>query len=181
MRCWSSRWKAANSLCTPGLSMIEEWLVDGYNLFHEMQSACGDPKFKLDRASFCGLLAGFAATRDVRMLAILDGSGEDGELKTHETSHFKAIYSHEVSADAWIERYVFEKRATTRLTVVTSDRAICEISRGGGASIVKASQFCTLLRESKRDNSRQIFKEEVRSHGFHRPLDEKLRQKGLIP
>jgi len=160
--------------------MNEEWLVDGYNLLHDILSAKNaSGSFPTTKTALCSLLAGFAASKKLKMRIILDGIGNPEELKVHETRYFQAVYSQKVSADQHIEKYIYRNKATTAFVVVTNDRTITDIARGGGARVLKNSQFLEMLTETGRERDAAIFKEKVRSHGFNRPFDEKLKAKGF--
>jgi hypothetical protein len=65
------------------------------------------------------------------------------------------------------------------MTVVTNDRAISDIARGGGSRVLSVSGLMELLQETKRQNADILFDEKVRSHGFNRPFEKKLKDKGF--
>ena len=160
--------------------MNEEWLIDGYNLLHFI-AAQKDPArlFPKTKTTLCSALAGFAASRKHRVTIVFDGAGNAGELKVHDTALFSAAYSQKVSADHHIERYVFQNKASLQMTIVTDDRTISNLARGGGARVLKNSEFLEMLKESGREKEKTLGDEAVRSHGFNRPFDSKLKQKGL--
>ena len=154
--------------------MLEEWLVDGFNLLHHLTSRLNQ-KNKLSKESLFNLLANFSASSDGRhVIVVLDGIGSDQELEPFYTASFQAFYSQKVSADTCIERYLYEKKTAMRLMVVTKDRAIATMARGYGAGVVSPDAFMEMLRENKSENSDILFKQKVKSRGFHRPFEDKI-------
>jgi len=154
--------------------MVEEWLVDGCNLLHAYPSG-RSPKDRNGRAEMLSALAGFAALKGKPMLVVLDGKGESAELDIHHTGLFRVVYSQKVSADACIERLLFERRSEARFTVITDDRAISNIARGSGAMVVGTASFLEMLKESRKESGETLDKDKLRSHGFNRPFEDKLK------
>lgn len=156
----------------------EIWLIDGYNLLHDIQPAKQGKK--PSKEGLFDLLADFASAGDHRqVLLILDGKGSDAEHDARKTVSFSVAYSQDVSADAYIEKYLYDHRATARLFVVTNDRAITLLARGGGASVFSTAIFRERVGEVKKDTAERLQKDDARTHGFHRPLDNQLKEKGF--
>ncbi len=158
--------------------MPEEWLIDGYNVLHSGKVAghigSSDPL-----AWLLGRAAEFASSAKHLVLLVLDGFGSE-EQQFSKNKFFRVLYSKKKSADTYIESYLFKNRSRARMTVVTNDRAVSDIARGGGARVLSAAAFMELLEETKRQNTDILFHEKVRSHGFNRPFDKKLRDKGFV-
>jgi predicted RNA-binding protein with PIN domain len=158
--------------------MLEYWLIDGYNLLHDLHPSKQGKK--PSKEMLFDLLADFAsADENRRVLLVLDGKGSDAEHDAVKTSSFSASYSQEVSADTFIEKYLYDHRATARLFVVTNDRAITLLARGGGASVFSTALFMDRVGDAKKNTEEHLRRADVRTHGFNRPLDDKLREKGL--
>ena len=153
--------------------MLEEWLVDGYNLLHACASEAS--RRKVSRETLLSELAGFAASKAQRMLVVLDGSGDPAEWQAHHSEFLRVVYSQKVSADAYLERHLFEHRGKANFTVVTNDRAITNIARGGGARVLGTETFLEMIRETRKESSETLQKNKARSHGFNRPFDDKLK------
>ena len=149
-------------------------MIDGYNLLHALNSKAS-PKTSLSREQLMALLAEFASFKKTHTLLVLDGVGEEGELRAYRTEYFEAVYSQKVSADACIEKYLFQHRETHALVVVTDDRAVSNIGRGGGARVLSTSIFTEMLKECKKEEEDVLFKKKSREHGFHRPFEDKLK------
>ena len=153
--------------------MAEQWLIDGYNLLHALQDR-NARKSSLSREQLFSCVAQFASSKKLPTLIVLDGVGDNSELKPHRTKHLEVVYSQKVPADSYIERYVFEHRQEQSLVVVTDDRAISNLARGGGARVLGTSAFAELLEEARKEGADIIQKERSRGHGFHRPFEDKL-------
>ena len=153
--------------------MSEQWLIDGYNLLHSLNSL---GSFKtLSREGLLSMVAGFASFQKTDVLLVLDGIGSEAELASYATAHFKAVFSQKDPADTYIERYLFEYRTRRALVVVTDDRAIANIGRGGGARVLSTSVYAKILKDTMKENQDLLRKEEDRGHGFNRPFGDKLK------
>ncbi len=149
--------------------MVEEWLIDGYNLLYDLQSRKGGPT----RDRLFALLAGFA-TQERRVLMVLDGIGNDQEFRAFCTSFFEIVYSQAVSADTHIERYLSDRKGRAMLMVVTRDNAVAMMARGSGARVYDPREFMKVFAEVDSERSETLLKQRVRGHGFNRPFDGKL-------
>ena len=154
--------------------MAEQWLIDGCNLLHALQSQTSK-RSSLSREKLFALIAEFASFKKTHTLLVLDGVGDEGELRAYRTAYFEAVFSQKDSADACIEKYLFQHRQTQDLVVVTDDRAISNMGRGGGARVLSTSMFAELLKECRKEASDVLHKEKSREHGFNRPFEDKLK------
>lgn len=154
--------------------MAEEWLIDGYNLLHAIPSG-KTSKRKKDRDAWLAGLAGFASFKACPMLVVLDGKGEPSELEIHHTRYLRVVYSQKTSADAFIEKRLYERRHKADLLVVTDDRAIANMARGSGARVLGTAAFLEMMKEAQKESSETLHKGKIRSHGFHRPFGDKLK------
>lgn len=152
---------------------MEEWVIDGYNLLYDWSERSGRPK-KLARHDLLTALSGFAGAGDRKVLVVLDGQGAVSELEIYTTSACRVVYSEKVSADSYIERYLFENRGKS-IWVVTKDRAISQIARGGGCRVMDPKEFAVVYLETLKETEDIQKKKEARGHGFNRPFDDKLK------
>ena len=159
--------------------MTEEWLIDGYNLLHSFPAAT-PRRPKLSREDLCKALADFASSVNHPVILVFDGKGNPAEFSHYSTKHLSILYSQSVTADAYIERYLFEHKGRCSFTVVTKDRAITNHARGCGARVLSPSIFMETLSAACRESGDVLFKEKVRSHGFNRPFEKKLKDKGFL-
>ncbi|OIO39569.1 MAG: hypothetical protein COT00_01250 [Candidatus Omnitrophica bacterium CG07_land_8_20_14_0_80_50_8] len=154
--------------------MIEEWLIDGYNLLHVAASS-KNTKQGASREALFDLLASFASGGERKVAMVLDGVGDEREFDVYRTKFFEIIYSNALTADSVIEKILCERKGTVPFMVVTNDRAVTQVARGLGARVMRSEEFMTLIRSGKCENEQILFKEKVKSHGFNRPFEEKLR------
>ena len=154
--------------------MLEEWLIDGYNLLHSTASQ-GNKKGGASREALFGLLAGFASSEERKVLMVLDGQGNDREFEAYQTKNFTIIYSQALTADSVIERMLCERKGAASFIVVTQDRAVSQMARGLSARVMKPEEFMALLSAGRKENEDILFGEKVKSHGFNRPFEEKLK------
>ncbi len=155
--------------------MPEEWLIDGCNLFFALHVASPPERSRSDRHALILGVADFASRLERPVLMVLDGSGSQAELDIYHTAFFRVVYSQKISADSFIERILFERRAEAQFMVVTNDRAISNMARGGGAGVMSTSQFLERMRGSQKDSADEQEKGRIKSHGFHRPFKDKLK------
>ena len=155
--------------------MAEEWLIDGYNLLHALHSASPPEKNRSNLHRLISDVADFASESSQVVFMVLDGHGRQGELDICHTAFFRVVYSQKISADTFIEKTLFERRAETQFMVVTNDRAIANIARGGGARVMSTTQFLERMRESKKESTDKQQKNKIKSHSFHRPFEDRLK------
>ena len=154
--------------------MAEQWLIDGYNLLRALQSS-QSKKNHLTREQLFELAAQFASFTKSGVLMVLDGVGSNDELQAHNTENFHVVFSQKISADTYIEQYLYQERGKLSMIVVTDDRAITHIARGGGAQVLGTALFAENLEQCRKHRSEILNKEESRGHGFHRPFEDKLK------
>ena len=149
--------------------MFEEWLIDGYNLLRDASAQKGN--VKLSREKLFGLLADFAAQGGRKVLMVLDGCGNDDEFEAYRTKVFNIVYSQFVTADAVIEKTLYERKNSGHFMVVTKDRAIIQIARGLGSRVTEPEEFMELLKDQRKETDQILFIEKIKSHGFNRPFE----------
>ena len=154
--------------------MSEEWLIDGYNLLYTITPK-NQKKSKISKEAVFGLLADFASAGDRRVLMVLDGKGGDEEFQAFKTKSFGVVYSQSVSADSYIEKYLYENKGRGMKMVVTRDRAVAQIARGTGARVMEPGEFLELLESGRKDAADILFKHKAKAHGFNRPFGDKLK------
>ena len=152
----------------------EQWLIDGYNLLRSLQSR-QSKKNPWSCEQLFGCVAQFASFKKLSTLIVLDGVGDDNEWLAYQTDGFRVVFSQKDPADAYIERFLFQQRGKLRMTVVTDDRAIANISRGGGAQVISTVLFAEMLEDCRKGHQETLDKERSRLYGFHRPFEDKLK------
>ena len=153
--------------------MSEEWLIDGYNLLHDLTSR--NKKNTMLRQDLFEILANFSGLGDRHLTLVLDGKGNEEEFKPYLHKTFHIVYSQSVSADSYIEKILYEQKGKASLMVVTKDRAIGNMARGSGARVINPKDFMDLVKSSKEEGKDILFKHKAESHGFNRPFQDKLK------
>ncbi len=163
-------------------------MIDGYNLLHNLNSRKAKPSSKISRESCLSRIAPFAASKRCQVTVVLDGVGHDDEFtgfrlpvparpaggRQAGARGFCVVYSGPVSADAYIERYLFENKGKASFVVVTEDRAMADMVRGSGARVMSIRNFIDQLKAAEKESGDILFKHKVKAHGFHRPFEDKI-------
>ena len=153
--------------------MPEEWLIDGYNLLHDLKTK-NKKNFQRSVGWLVEKIASFASARSCPTCIVFDGFGSDEEFEASKTPYFRAVYSKSVTADAYIERYLYDHRKDSQFVVVTKDRAISQIARGVGARVLNVDEFMEMLESAQKEGSDILFRNQAKAHGFNRPFNDKL-------
>src|SRR3989338_8943604 len=154
--------------------MSEKWLIDGYNLLHDLG---GQKKNQntVSRQNLFEMLASFSSLGDRRVTLVLDGKGNEDEFRPYLNKTFHIVYSQSVSADSYIERALYQNKGKFSFVVVTKDRAITNMARGSGARVIGADEFMELVKNTQKESKDILFKHEADAHGFNRPFLYKLK------
>ena len=160
------------------MSPAEVWLIDGWNVLHGL-SAKGSGR-RMESEELLSLMADFAAHQECRVVVVWDGHGPGGnpKLVLPVTSSVESLYSADKTADAVLERYLFDHRSTARLVVVTDDQAMTTIARGSGARVFSVLIFGQIVEEAKKGRRDWSEGNRADQHGFNRPFGEDFRKKG---
>jgi predicted RNA-binding protein with PIN domain len=153
--------------------MKDEWVIDGYNLLHWLKNS--RPASQFSREKLLQMLANFASIAGARVSVVFDGKGGNDEFRAFESDRMKVCYSQSVSADTFIEKYVYDNIAKAKISVVTQDTAIARIARGKGALVMKPEDFVAELKENRGDAENILWEKKADQHGFNRPFDKKLK------
>lgn len=161
------------------MSSAECWLVDGWNVLHGLSAGLSPKKSLITPEKLLSVLADFAAQTGCRMLVVWDGHGPGGDpkLKVPVSSSVESLYSAGQTADAVLERYLYDHRLEGQFTVITDDNAMTRISRGSGARVFSIARFREMLDEAGKARREKIDETQADAHGFNRPFDRALRKK----
>lgn len=154
--------------------MPEEWIVDGYNVLYSLASV--KPLTLLTaREKLLQNLANFAGIRNQRtVLLVLDGVGNNEEFSSYVTDAFKIVYSQHMTADSYIEKYLYDHKNQKIMSVVTKDRAVANMGRGLGARVFSPDEFRKTLKQQCSEDEEIVYKQKIKSLRFNRPFDGKL-------
>ena len=139
--------------------MANTYYIDGYNVLHKSATLRNllDLDLETARERFIDKIADFCITSGTRVILVFDGMGAQRvETVEHHRSapglDVRYAPSH-LSADAVIEREVYNERDRLEVIVVTSDQGIRDLVRGMGALTMEPAHFLTNITESGRDVS----------------------------
>lgn len=129
---------------SPRVSVIEEWLIDGYNVYHAWRRKQRGASLTDLLMRLSDLAAGPAPSgAERRFVVVLDGRGEDADLAAYRTERCQVLRSGKMDADSFIERLIYELKATRRLTLVTDDRPMRQLAHGAGCRLMGTEEFLT--------------------------------------
>lgn len=139
--------------------MTTTYFIDGYNVLHKLREAGPPPAEDLEQArdDLVDLVATFcSATGDVATI-FFDGTGRAPESVAHRAAQPAIVYSaKKISADALIEKAVYEAKHRERIVVVTADRGIRDLCTGMGALAMTPENFFSLAEDARTRLSRTI-------------------------
>lgn len=158
------------------MSLIEEWLIDGYNVYHALRRR----ERGVSLADYLTRLADLTAApapsgAERRFVVVLDGRGEDADLVPYRTGSCEVIRSGGVSADSCIERLIFEWKATRRILLVTDDRAIRQLAHGAGCRSMGTDEFLSQNASFIKSRSEDLHRRrQLDGRQFNRPFEDLL-------
>ncbi|MCG3175633.1 MAG: hypothetical protein MOGMAGMI_00566 [Candidatus Omnitrophica bacterium] len=158
------------------MSLTEEWLIDGYNVYHawrrsERALTLGDYLSRLADIASSPAPSGSAR----RFLVVLDGAGDDADLTPYCTDRCRVVRSGRVSADTCMERLIFELKAVRLLTLVSDDRAVRQLAIGAGCRCLGAAEFIAQQAAHRRERANdQETRRMLNENRFNRPFEKLL-------
>jgi len=132
--------------------MSEHYYIDGYNLLHANPdwSAMADVDLEMARDMLIDRVSRWSARTGHPVCIFFDGKGRshDRSDKDPRRPNVDIVYtSSRLSADALIERGVYEAPKRDTVIVVTSDRGISDFCLGLGALTMRAPNYLSLLQD----------------------------------
>lgn len=142
--------------------MAELHLVDGYNVLHKCRRLIGLSRQDLEtaREALIDRLAHYCSQTGTRITIVFDGRGPQ---VTQTVAHNRGVASLNVlyspaqlTADAVIERMVYEAPRKMDVVVVTNDRGVRDLCRGMGSLVMDPQHFLNSIEESRRETSETL-------------------------
>ena len=130
-------------------------VIDGYNLLHageEWKELLKDKEgVAVARERLLDILANYAGFTGHKVTLVFDAYRRPGASGTSEEIHgVEVVYTHEdETADAYIERLVYETGKKERIRVITSDALIQTLTLSHGALRTSSREFLTELEETR--------------------------------
>lgn len=137
--------------------MSEIHLVDGYNVIHQSQKLLHLIRQDMEtaREAFIDKVAHFCIQTGKHVVVVFDGRGPQ---IVQRVAHNRNVPSLEImyspghlTADAVIERMVYQSPRKMDVVVVTSDRGVRDLCRGMGALVMDAPNFLRSIEETRSD------------------------------
>jgi len=133
--------------------MTSLYYIDGYNVVHHCRrlKALAKSDFEAARETLIDRVARFCTDAGKAAKIIFDGRGRRPDLVSPFLSgpRLEVIYSPaRQTADALIEREVYEAGDRSSIVVVTSDRGIRDLCAGLGAITMHPDHFLRAIEES---------------------------------
>jgi uncharacterized protein len=160
------------------------YYIDGYNVIYHCKrlKKLAKTDFEAARETLIDRVARYCIDAGKAAKIIFDGRGNRPDLIAPFLSgpRLEVIYSPaRQTADALIEREVYEAEDRSSIIVVTSDRGIRDLCRGLGALIMHPEHFLTAIEESLqqvRDNLRVTHHRHGRTPRMEDHLDDAMRE-----
>lgn len=160
--------------------MSEIWLVDGWNLIHAIRKQYKNLELLAVRDLVLKSLADFPGEMpDSTIHVVFDGKGSDDEFIAYKTKSLKVVYSQSVTADIYLSRFLKNNSPGLKTVVISDDRLIRFSAMSAGARIFSAKDFWGIVGQKIRESGADISRRNFKSHGFNRPFDKGLGEKGL--
>lgn len=121
-------------------------VIDGYNLLHELAKAEGislnNEMFEVKREHLIEMIANHAALSGEETVLVFDAGNREGELTEEKLFGITVIYTgKDVTADTYIERYLYTRPKYSHVSLVTSDAKIQDMALLTGAERFSSRQF----------------------------------------
>lgn len=137
--------------------MAEKLLVDGYNVLHHSRKLQRLMRQDMEtaREALIDKVAHYCIQTGHQVTIVFDGRGLQVVQKV---AHYRSVPSMDVlyapghlTADAVIERMVYQEPRKMEVAVVTSDRGVRDLCRGMGALVMDANHFLQSIQATRTD------------------------------
>lgn len=135
--------------------MAEIHLVDGYNVIYQSRKLqqLMQQDMETAREAFIDKVAHYCIQTGANVVVVFDGRGQQVINKVahnRNVPNLEVLYSPgHLTADAVIERMVYQKDRKMEAIVVTSDRGVRDLCRGMGALVMDAPNFLRCIEETR--------------------------------
>lgn len=153
--------------------MAELYYIDGYNVIHKssLLRPIARADFEAARAALADKVAVFCTGTGKRAVIVFDGRGryrEEAAPSPPGVSGLQVLYApSELSADAVIERHVYQAQDRLNIVVVSNDRGLRDQCRHMGALTMEADHFIKSVRDVRRENEEAINRAPRDNKGAH--------------
>lgn len=153
--------------------MHDLYLIDGYNLLNHLPdlASLANRDLEAAREALAARISQWCDTTNLRAYLIFDGRGRRSEERAIPglSNRLRVIFtSHEKTADAIIERAVYESPRKESVIVVTADRGITSLCLGMGAITMRPEYFVSSLNEASAQVRERVEARKKDTEGFGR-------------
>ena len=138
------------------------YYIDGYNVIHKssLLRPLLDRDFEAAREALIDRVAAYCVTTGHEATIVFDGRGQQKpEIAPHHrgVTNLHVIYSPgHLTADAVIERTIFQRSNRLDHVVVTNDVGLRDLCRGMGSLVMDADNFLQTVRETDQHIDRAL-------------------------
>lgn len=138
------------------------YYIDGYNVLYKssMLRPLAEEDIESARESLIDKVVLFCRAVGATATLVFDGRGKRYAEKVdhgRDVAGLEVVYTHgNLSADAIIERMVYQAKDRREIAVVSNDRGIRMLCRGMGALVMEADSFLQEVRGIREDIDRSM-------------------------
>jgi predicted RNA-binding protein with PIN domain len=134
--------------------MPTKYYIDGYNVLHKSSLLRGIARRDIEaaREQLIDKIVPFCIATGYQVYLVFDGRGAH---LPQRAEHYRSVNNLEViyapghlSADAVIERAIYQEKNRLDVVAVTNDRGVRDLCSGMGALTMEAGSFLQIVRES---------------------------------
>ncbi|MDK1020478.1 MAG: NYN domain-containing protein [Candidatus Hydrogenedentes bacterium] len=149
--------------------MSETYYIDGYNLLHHVShwKELAEHNLEEARKALVDDVSKWCSATDHTAKVIFDGSGLRTETSALPSPAWgvEVLYaSRHTSADAIIERGVYDAADRESIVVVSADRGILDLCRGMGAMSMRPEYFLRAMAEASAGLSANLLRRQSRGN-----------------
>lgn len=136
--------------------MDEYLIIDGYNLLYALAQKAGERveergSLEEQRDELIARCQNYSALAGTKTVLVFDAYSQDSPLYIEDMSYLRLVYTgKDQTADAFIERYLYQLPRMNRKMVVTSDNAVQTMSMMTGAERIPSREFINMMEESEK-------------------------------
>lgn len=151
--------------------MDEYLIIDGYNLLYALAQKAGERveergSLEEQRDELIARCQNYSALAGTKTVLVFDAYSQDSPLYIEDMSYLRLVYTgKDQTADAFIERYLYQLPRMNRKMVVTSDNAVQTLSMMTGAERIPSREFIGMLEEAEKTH--KVVRRDTRTSRNH--------------
>jgi predicted RNA-binding protein with PIN domain len=154
------------------------YYLDGYNVIHgsDALKRVAEKSIQSAREVLVKMVADYCTQSGQKVVVVFDGGGDAPRSAEFagRVRNLSVVYCEDtISADAYIERAVFETNKRLDVVVVTADSTVAQLVRGLGALVLKPQSFIQQVQAAMSENRRRTARRK-KQNSFGGGLAERL-------